>query len=118
MGYLTTLTIYNDGIDLIKEYPEEFASKVCEASFSHEIKTLPLGGFCNLVKVQKTRHADSPTVYVHCGNTVCEMNPYSDETIEIMKRSPAFFEKLLKEMHRNYKVLSKQFKQEKESKSA
>lgn len=119
MGYLTTLTIYNDGIHIIKDKAQDFADKVYDAAVGSVRPTdLGLGNFCNLVKVQKPRHADDHTVYIHMGNTVCEMNAYSEETLKTMTRSTEFFEKMLKEMERQCKMLKKQLNEFKEEKNA
>ena len=112
MGYLTTLTIYNDGLDQIEKNPEQFVEKLLNAAKNTSGPSiLPVGSFGNLVKVQKTRHADDCTVYVHMGNTVCEMNAYSEETLKTMMQATNFFKKMLAEMKNQVKMLSKQLKE-------
>lgn len=96
MGYLTTFTIYNDGIHLIKDNAQDFADKIYNSAMDHEVCELQIGCFSNLVRVQKCRHADNHTIYVHMGNFVFEMNPYSDETKDLLKRNPEFFNKAIK----------------------
>ena len=119
MGYLTTLTIYNDGIHIIKDKAQDFADRVYDAAVGSVRPTdLGLGHFGNLVKMQKPRHADDHTVYIHMGNTLCEMNAYSEDTLKTMSRSPEFFEKMLKEMERQCKMLKKQLNEFKEEKNA
>lgn len=119
MGYLTTLTIYNDGIHLIKEKAQEFADRVYDAAVTPGPPTdIGLGFFGNLVRVQKPRHADDHTVYVHMGNAVCEMSAYSEDALKTMIRSPEFFEKMLNEMERQCKMLKRQLKEYKEEKNA
>lgn len=112
MGNLTTLTIYNDGIDLIRTHAQEFADAVYAASNRAlpTPTTIGLGNFANLIKVQHTRHADNHTTYVHMGNTVCEMNPYSAETRRLMREHPAFFAKMLTFMRTEVKELGAEFK--------
>lgn len=110
MGYLTTLTIYNDECDQIKKNPEEFAEQVYEVCTNPSVNYRS-NVFHGIVIPQKTRHADDKTVYVHAGNTVCEMNPYSNTTKEIMERSPEFFKEMLELMEHNVKELKKQFKE-------
>lgn len=97
MGYITTLSIYNDGINLIKENAQDFADKIYKTTTDYRNKSteLPLGNFSNLIKVQKTRHADDKTIYAHIGNTVVEMNPNSEETKDLMKRNPEFFKRVV-----------------------
>lgn len=112
MGYLTTLTIYNDGLDQIQKNPEQFVKRLLEAANNTSgSSTLPVGNFGNLVKVQKTRHADDCTVYVHMGNTVCEMNAHSEETLKTMMQSKKFFKKMIAEMKNQVKMLTKQLKE-------
>lgn len=113
MGYLTTLTIYNDGIDLLPDHAQKFSEGVFDASRTATMNRcsvdVGVGNFCNLVKVQVPRHADDHTVYVHMGNTVCVMSAYNEETEELMRRSPEFFEKMLNFMESQVKALRDQF---------
>lgn len=118
MGNLTTLTIYNDGIDLIPKHAQEFADALLATSRSMiGPATISVGNFANLVKVHKPRHADDVTTYVHMGNTVCEMCPWSDETKRIMREHPVFFKKMLKLMRDNVYELSEQLKKSEEKKT-
>lgn len=107
MGYLTTFTVYNDGVDLVKENAQDFADKIYNAAtISRQVSNeIPVGCFANLVKVQKCRHADDHTIYVHMGNGVFEMNPYSEETKNIAKHSPKFFEKMINYLERQVEQL-------------
>lgn len=110
MGNLTTLTIYNDGIDQIPKHAQEFADALYAAAQSTSApQTIAVGNFCNLVKVHPFRHADTHTTYVHMGNTVCEMAPWSSETRRIMRERPEFFERMLKFMREQVKELGAQF---------
>ena len=113
MGFLTTFTVYNDGCDQIKKHPKEFAETIYNACSERKTETYPLGNHCNLITAQGTRHADEHTIYVHMGNTVCEMNSWSNYTKELMKRNPKFFEEMLRLMDNNVKDLKKQFKESK-----
>lgn len=105
MGYLTTFTVYNDGVDLVKTNAQDFADKIYRAAVGHEVCDIPVGNFANLVRVQKCRHADDHAIYVHMGNGVFEMNPYSDETKRMMERSPEFFKKVVNFLEREVKEL-------------
>ena len=111
MGNLTTITIYNDGCHLIKEHPQEFAERVYEACSERKRKSYPVGNHYNLITAQGTKHADEHTIYVHAGNTVCEMNQWSDYTEDIMKRNPKFFKEMLDFMDSNVKELKKRYKE-------
>lgn len=113
MGFLTTFTVYNDGIHLIKEYAQDFANKIYEAAISQQSRDIPIGNFCNLIRSQKCRHADDHTIYVHMGNCVFEINPYSQETKNMLERNPEFFEKTIKFLDREIKELKTILKQKK-----
>ena len=110
MGNLTTFTVYNDDCDQIAKHPKEFAEEIYIACYNPNIGYRS-NVFNGVVIPQKTRHADDKTIYVHAGNTVCEMSPYSDTTKEIMKHSPKFFEEMLKLMEQNIKELKLQMKE-------
>lgn len=113
MGSLTTFTVYNDGINLVKENAQDFADKIYDAAVGHEVCDLPVGNFANLVRVQKCRHADDHTLYVHMGNSVFEMNPYSQETKKLLERNPEFFERVVKFLDREVKELKNILKEKK-----
>lgn len=113
MGYLTTFTVYNDGVDRVKEHAQDFANKIYRAAIGHQTCDLAIGNFCNLVRVQKCRHADDHTIYVHMGNGVFEMNPYSQETKDMLERKPEFFEKVVKFLDSEVKELKTMLKQSK-----
>lgn len=114
MGYLTTFTIYNDGVDLVKKHPEEFAEKIYEGVISmREPHDASLGNFCNLINIQRTRHADDHTIYVHMGNCVTEVNPYSSEFEQLMERCPDYTEKLIKYLDTQVKSLKRKLKEKK-----
>ena len=80
MGNITTFSIYNDGLDQIKANPIEFVDKVCEAASRNSQKEFGVGNFYNLVRCQGCRHADDTTIYIHTGNCVTEVNPFSQNT--------------------------------------
>lgn len=97
MGYLTTFTIYNDGIDLVKKYPEEFAEKIYNGAIGvyHDERqiyggsvSVGLGCHANLIEIQQNRHADDHTLYIHRGNCVTEVNGFSNEYKKLVKSRP------------------------------
>lgn len=113
MGYLTTVTVYNDGLGLLKKYPQEFCDKLCKASGSMETTDFGLGGFYNFAQVQRTRHADDHTTYVHMGNCVTEVNQYSEEFRALVDRRPDFALQLVAHLDREVKALKKMIKERK-----
>jgi len=112
MGYLTTITIYNDGADQLTNNTEKLGKKIqdaCHGVYTIDGKSGSFGhGYHgNLFTVQVPRHADAHTCYVHMGNTLVEMNPYSKDTKDIMENNPGFFDRLLKHMEYTVKELKK-----------
>lgn len=105
MGYLTTVTFYNDGLHTITDDAESLNKKIIEASRSGG--EVGHKGFCNLVMVQKSRHADDNTIYIHMGNCVTEFNPYSRETKELMVRNPSFADAVIDFLEMDLKALKK-----------
>jgi hypothetical protein len=111
MGFLTTFTVYNDGCAEIPKNAQEFADQIYRAcSNTKGKKTFSLGCHANLVTCQKTLHADSVTIYVHAGNTVTEMNYFSQEAIDLMHSNREFFKEMLDEMIYHTRELKKEYK--------
>lgn len=116
MGYLTTFTIYNDGCDLVKKHPEKFAEEIyngCLGVHSRDGRSsdsFGLGYHANLVTVQKPRHADDETVYVHSGNTVVEFNPSSKDFKDLAKRNPSYVKSMLNLMKERVKEAEEMIK--------
>ena len=77
MGFLTTITIYNDSADQLKKHPEELAEKIYNACSGVQINRGydydSLGNAANILTLQKPRHADDHTLYMHAGNTVVDV---------------------------------------------
>ncbi len=77
MGYLTTITIYNDSADQLKKHPKELAEKLDLACSGVQIARGRnydcLGNDANMLTLQKPRHADDHTLYLHAGNTVTDV---------------------------------------------
>lgn len=93
MGFLTTITIYNDGCALIKEHPDEFVKKVHQACLGFQVEKGQnwdsIGNFGNLLTLQKPRHADSHTLYVHAGNTVMDVDLINDPESKMLDHALA-----------------------------
>jgi hypothetical protein len=119
MGFLTTLTIYNDGIHLLEPHAQEFAQEVRRlASGLDGPADVALGYFVNAVRVQRSRHADNHTIYIHAGNCVTEFHPFSLETQTLMRASPALFEKRLAILEKATRELKRMYKEYKEEQKA
>lgn len=103
MGFLTTVTIYNDSVDELMEHPKELAEKLysacCDIRNRHKYD-----GFSSSLILQKPRHADNHTLYLHAGNTVTDVydakNEWAIETyIKEMQYHLKRLKKLKKEMN-------------------
>lgn len=83
MGYLTTITIYNDSADQLTKFPEELAKKLSDACSGVQLNRGrdydSLGNSANILTLQKPRHADDHTLYMHAGNTVIDVNNANTE---------------------------------------
>lgn len=77
MGFLTTVTIYNDSADQLTKHPKELAEKLDQACSGIQINRGrdydSLGNATNILTLQKPRHADDHTLYMHAGNTVIDV---------------------------------------------
>ena len=111
MGFLTTITIRNDDCHQILDNKREFAELVYDACSDFKSKSRGLGYSSNAVICQKTRHADDTTIYVHAGNTVTEMNPFSEDTKHALEANPDFFKSVIKMMAERLKELKKMHKE-------
>jgi len=109
MGFLTTFTINNDGIDKILKNSNEFCEKLYNRALKGVTTDFGHGGYANLVKVQKARHANDPTIYAHMRNTVCEMNACSQDTETLMRENPEFFKDMLDYLRQEVGDLEKKF---------
>ena len=109
MGKLTTITIYNDSLDSAISNFFEFRQKVIVGGITG------YGNYGSL-KVQRARDADDPTLYVHMGGTVVEMNHCARETTDLMTSHPEFFKSLLNYTQSEARELKRQFSAEMERK--
>lgn len=98
MGYLTTITFKNDGLTDICKNPKEVIDKIHNAIASGNTIEFGVGSHCNCVKVQKTRHVSDFTMYVHAGNSVFEINPYSNDFKKLVSNNPDFAKEIIEEV--------------------
>ena len=77
MGNLTTITFRNDSYGCIKDNPKEVHQLILKAMNGEQLRknreTEPIGSSANPVIIQKYRHADDATLYLHSGNTVTDV---------------------------------------------
>ena len=118
MGYLTTLTFLNDAADQYDKHPERLMEIIHDAIINHQCSRNGgksyeehIGNHCNAITVQRSRHADDHTTYVHMGNGVTEMNPWSADTKDLLERFPDVFDQFLSYMEHQVKDLKKMKKE-------
>ena len=118
MGHLTTLTFYNDAADQYDKNPERLVEIIHDAVCNHKCSLNggksydePIGNHGNAITVQRSRHADDHTTYVHMGNGVTEMNPWSADTKDLLERFPDVFDQYVSYMEHQVKDLKKMKKE-------
>ena len=78
MGYLTTITFRNDSYSDFKHNPKDLHKLVLDALEGEQLlkgrDTQPIGSSANPVVIQKPRHADDRTIYMHAGNNVYDLS--------------------------------------------
>jgi hypothetical protein len=117
MGYLTTITIHNDAFHVFEVNPLQFTAAIFkgieEAEREHREVSVPCCNYANYISVQKPRHADDETIYLHTGNTVFDMHPWGEDFKELAKRSPDLMKKWLKKAKQLVKMGEEALKNQK-----
>lgn len=97
MGYLTTITFYNDFWGEIKQNKDKLFDSLDEAIFGVANR---YGKFTNAslgqIIVQPSAHADDHQLYIHRGNLVFNVAPWTNEFEEMAERNPEFLEESIK----------------------
>lgn len=113
MGFLTTITVYNDRLHEYKSDPLSFAEQVFtamdRANADHHSETVD-GGY---IRVQPSFHADDHQLFVHYGNSVLNLNPYKDDFKRLLRESPTIAARYLKAGEDLVKEAKKALKQAK-----
>ena len=108
MGYLTTITFYNDAIEEFKKNPEQTIQMIYHAQIGVQRNRGrdydPIGSHANPVIIQRPRHADDHTLYLHAGNTVVDVqDAESDWEIDSFIKEMQYHIKRLKELKKKKK---------------
>lgn len=94
MGYLTTITLYNDESHYIKEFPKEFAEIVYEATLGIPDNRRKHHRVCGNTIFHQPRHADDWAMYLHIGNCTIDVANLK-EMREIFNRNPEFYKQII-----------------------
>lgn len=108
MGYLTTITFYNDAADDLKKHPKEVSELIYNAQLGIQKRNGrnydPIGSHANPVIIQKTRHAYDTTIYLHAGNTVIDVSEADSEwAVNSFISEMEYHLKKLKEKQKSFK---------------
>jgi hypothetical protein len=108
MGYLTTITFYNDHADELRANPEAVSKAIYNAQLGVQLNrgsnTELIGSCTNPITIQKPRHADDHTLYMHAGNTVIDVyNAKSEWAIDQFIKEMEYHLKRLKELKKSTK---------------
>lgn len=125
MGYMTTITILNDGWDQIKKNPEKFVENISEGMHGikrrvgggidrQAISTFGLGNHCNLMDVAVSHHADDARMYVTWANTMNIVGWGNDsEHLKHRKDVLAIAKQMIKREEEEIKRMEKEQEQKK-----
>lgn len=83
MGYMTVITILNDGWDLIKKHPDEFIRAIEDGMHTHTRDTVSyhsVANFSSPVIVAKSMHADVPQLILAQYNSMTALNVPQNDT--------------------------------------
>jgi len=77
MGFITTISFYNDASIDIQKHPHQTIEMIHKAQLGVQrnsgTNTEGIGSHANAVIIQKPRHASDITIYIHAGNTVTDL---------------------------------------------
>jgi len=109
MGYLTTITIHNDGLHELKQDREKFVQTIFdlmnEANDGHQEVNQ------GAISVQPSFHTDENQLYLHSGNCVTNINPYRQDFQELLKNNLQVAELFVRQAESLIKEAKRQIKQ-------
>ena len=97
MGYMTCVSILNDGFDQIEKHPEEFVRNIKKGMSQYHgssVESYPVGNHANPMDVKRSQHADTPQVVLL----------YANEMIDLLE-DPAHFPNDMEKLDRMNNVL-------------
>lgn len=81
MGYMTIISILNDGWSRIKENPKEFIDKIETGMFTYrgkQVSHFSIGTFSSPLAVVKSKHADVPQLVYCQHNSTTDISAVSE----------------------------------------
>jgi hypothetical protein len=109
MGYLTTITFCNDHAQTLRDNPEAVSEAIYNAQLGVQLNrgsdTTPIGSCANPIIIQKPRHADDHTLFMHAGNTVIDVyNAKTEWAVDQFIKEMEYHLKRLKEFKNSKKI--------------
>lgn len=121
MGYMTTVTILNDGFDNIERDPKGFVDKIKEGMYGinrwnmkerKNINSYGVGNHGNLMEVAKSHHADDARMYVVFQNSMdCVGWGNDSNNLQHRKRVLETAKQMVEREEEEIKKLEKQFRE-------
>lgn len=112
MGFFTTITLSHDAESSIAAHPDRLMEIITDAITNHKCTRNGnrsygegIGMFCHAITVQRSRHADNPTMYVHMDACLTDMSAYSEDALDMLKSNPEHFNRHLEYIEANLKRL-------------
>ena len=94
MGNLTTVTIYNDYLHLYKNNPQVLGTEIL-ASIDTANQLNHSFTCCGLI-CQPSYHSTDEHLYLHRGNSLTNINPWSNDMKSLIKDNPKLAESFIK----------------------
>jgi hypothetical protein len=113
MGMNTVIMFRNDAYGEFEKNPEQTVKNILKAMNGRSDGHYGVGSHANAMEVMKSKHSDTDVVYVHSGNTLVEMNAYSEDTEKLMKKFPDFFNSMFETLKWTVKSLKEKIKESK-----
>lgn len=114
MGHLTTIVLHNDAMGAFQKDPKAFGEAILkaisEANLNHKRASAGIAGYANYITAMPSRHADDETLYFHTGNTLVELNEYSNNWQDISARLPDYCKELVTKAKARIARLAKSIK--------
>lgn len=79
MGYMTVVSILNDGWDTIKQNPKTFMENIEKGmhGYGHAaVQSFPVGNYANPMEVHRSRHANMSQLLLVGGNKMEDLNDF------------------------------------------
>lgn len=107
MGFLTTITVYNDDWYHNSD-PKKLGEAICLSWQESEYNRVP--SCIRNVIVQPSYHADEHQLYIHWGNTIQNINPWTKDFIYRAKTNYEFLKESIEKAEQIVKDAKKELK--------